>query len=84
LGNFNQFDLRIDKVWYKKKWSLNLYMDIQNFFNYQYIGPPTLIARQDAQGNLVKDSNNPNQYATDYLVNSSGNVLPTIGIILDF
>ena len=84
LGNFNQFDLRIDKVWYKKKWSLNLYIDIQNFFNYQYVGPSTLIARQDAQGNLIKDSNNPNQYATDYLVNSSGNVLPTIGIILDF
>lgn len=84
FGNFNQFDLRIDKVWYKKKWSLNLYIDIQNFFNYKFIGPSTLIAKQDAQGNLIKDPNNPNQYATDYLINSAGNVLPTIGIIFDF
>ena len=84
LGNFNQFDIRVDKVWYKKKWSLNLYLDIQNFFNYKYLGPPTLIAKQDNNGNLVKDPKNPNQYAADYLVNSSGTVLPTIGIILDF
>ena len=84
LGNFNQFDLRIDKVWYKKKWSLNLYLDIQNFFNYKYIGPNTLIAQQDASGKLVKDPNNPNAYLKDYLPNSSGTVLPTIGVIFDF
>ncbi len=84
LGNFNQFDFRIDKVWYKKKWSLNLYLDIQNFFNYKYEGPNTLIARQDNAGNLVKDPNNSNVYLKDYLPNSSGTVLPTIGVIFDF
>jgi hypothetical protein len=84
LGNFNQFDIRVDKVWYKKKWSLNLYLDIQNFFGYKYLGPATLIARQDKQGNLLKDPNNQSQYLKDYLPNESGNVLPTIGIILDF
>jgi hypothetical protein len=84
LGNFNQFDIRVDKVWYKKKWSLNLYLDIQNFFAYKYLGPETLIARQDNQGNLIKDPNNQNQYLKDYLPNESGTVLPTIGIILDF
>jgi hypothetical protein len=84
LGNFNQFDIRVDKVWYKKKWSLNLYLDIQNFFSYKYLGPATLIARQDNQGNLLKDPNNQSQYLKDYLPNESGTVLPTIGIILDF
>ena len=84
LGNFNQFDLRVDKVWYKKKWSLNLYLDIQNFFNFKYEGPNTLIAQQDASGKLVKDPNNSNVYLKDYLPNSSGTVLPTIGVIFDF
>ncbi len=85
LGNFNQFDIRIDKVWYKKKYSLNLYLDIQNFFNTKYLGPQTLIAAQDANGNLLKDPNRPTeQYQADFLPNESGTVLPTIGIILDF
>ena len=33
LGTFSQLDVRVDKVWYFKLSSLNLYMDIQNFLN---------------------------------------------------
>jgi hypothetical protein len=84
LSNFNQFDIRVDKVWYKKKWSLDLYFDIQNFFNAKFYGPETLIAAQDNQGNLIKDPNNPGSYQSEFLPNESGTVLPTIGIILDF
>jgi len=84
LSNFNQLDLRVDKVWYLKRFSLNLYLDIQNILNSQYTGPATLIAAQDNNGNLITDSNNPNAYKADYLINTSGTVLPTIGIIMDF
>ncbi len=84
LGNFNQFDFRIDKVWYKKKWSLNLYFDIQNAFNTKYLGPETLIAAQDGNGKPVADANNPGFYLADFLPNETGTVLPTVGIILDF
>ncbi len=84
LSNFNQFDIRIDKTWYKKKWSLNLYLDIQNFFNVKYLGPQTLIAAQNDAGQPIVDANNPGFYEADYLPNESGTVLPTIGIILDF
>lgn len=84
LSSFNQFDLRVDKIWYKKTYSLNLYMDIQNFFNYQFVGPQTLIAAQTEDGSLIVDSNDPSRYSAEYLPNNSGNVLPTIGIILDF
>ena len=84
LSNFNQFDIRVDKVWYKKKWSLNLYLDIQNFFNTKYFGPETLIAAQDMNGQPVVDPNNANTYLSDYIPNETGTVLPTIGIILDF
>ncbi len=84
LSNFNQLDLRVDKVWYFKRVSLNLYLDIQNLFNTQYTGPATLIAAQNSDGSLITDPLNPNAYKADYIKNSSGNVLPTIGIILDF
>jgi hypothetical protein len=84
LGNFNQLDLRVDKVWYKKKWSLNLYIDIQNLLGFTYLGPETLIAQQAADGTLVKNANNPLQYNSEYLPNESGTVVPTIGIRFDF
>ncbi len=84
VGNFNQFDVRVDKVWYFRKSSLNLYLDIQNFFNTQYVGPNTLVAARNADGSLINDSANPLQYKADFLTNTSGTVLPTIGIILDF
>lgn len=32
---FHQLDVRIDKRWVMRKWSLNLYLDIQNIYNRQ-------------------------------------------------
>ena len=85
LGTFSQLDVRVDKVWYFKKSSLNLYMDIQNFLNKEYFGAPTLIAAQDASGNLMTDPNaTVPSYKSDYLVNSTGFLQPSIGVILDF
>jgi hypothetical protein len=85
LGTFSQLDVRVDKVWYFKKSSLNLYMDIQNFLNKEYLGAPTLIAAQDAAGNLIADPNAAvPSYKADYLVNSNGFLQPSIGVIFDF
>lgn len=85
LGTFSQLDVRVDKVWYFKKSSLNLYMDIQNFLNKEYLGAPTLIAAQDASGNLITDATAAvPSYKADYLVNSTGFLQPSIGVILDF
>jgi hypothetical protein len=84
LSNFNQLDFRVDKVWYFKHLSLNLYLDIQNIFNSQYTGPATLIAAQDGNGNLITNPSNTLSYKADYIQNTSGTVLPTLGIILDF
>ena len=85
LGTFSQLDVRVDKVWYFKRSSLNLYMDIQNFLNKEYVGQPTLIASQDAAGNLITDPNATlPSYRGEYLVNSTGFLQPSIGVIFDF
>ena len=85
LGTFSQLDVRVDKVWYFKRSSLNLYIDIQNFLNKEYIGQPTLIASQDAAGNLITDPNvTVPSYKGEYLVNSNGFLQPSIGVIFDF
>ena len=46
LASFNQLDIRVDKTFNFKKWSLNLYLDIQNILNFQaedqdFTLPPT-------------------------------------------
>ncbi len=82
--NFQQLDLRVDKQYFFGKWSLNLYMDIQNLYNFTQDGPPNLITQTDNFGNDLIDPADPNRYLMKSIVNESGTVLPTIGIIVEF
>ncbi|MEZ5145705.1 MAG: hypothetical protein R2759_01125 [Bacteroidales bacterium] len=34
-GVFHQLDVRLDKQYFFDKWSLNLYLDIQNLYNFR-------------------------------------------------
>ena len=43
LKAFHQLDVRFDKQWYFAKWSLNLYIDIQNLYNFKADEPDRLI-----------------------------------------
>jgi hypothetical protein len=81
---FHQLDLRVDKVWFFKKWSLNLYLDIQNVYNFQSLGRPFFAVQEDASGNPVPDAANPGSYLPRFIPNTAGTVLPTLGIIVDF
>ncbi len=84
IDAFHQLDVRVDKVWFFEKWSLNLYLDVQNVYNFQAVEQDILSVQRDAGGNPLVDPNNPNAYLPDFIENTAGNVLPTIGIIVDF
>lgn len=84
LGSFQQLDLRIDKAFYYKKWSLMLYMDIQNAYNFKADLPPSLVLQTDANGIPVTDPNDSSRYLLKTIASSSGTVLPTIGIMIEF
>lgn len=77
-------DIRIDKKWFFKKWSLNTYLDIQNLYNFQLEGQPFLNVRRDSSGNPITDPNNPEAYKTYLIANENGTVLPSIGIMIEF
>lgn len=77
-------DLRIDKKWYYKKWALNTYLDIQNLYNFESEGQPFISAVRDADGNPVEDPSNSNAYKTFLIENTSGTILPSIGIMIEF
>jgi hypothetical protein len=81
---FHQLDIRVDKVWYFKKWSFNLYFDIQNAYNFQAEGRPFLNVVTDDLGNKLVDATDPSKYVMETLRNQTGTVLPTLGVIIDF
>ena len=87
LGSFHQLDVRVDKSYFFKKWSLTLYLDIQNLYNFTAELPDNLIRETDAQGNpiIINPDAAPEdqQYKLKYIPNEAGTVLPTIGIIFE-
>lgn len=80
---FHQLDIRVDKKWFFDKWSLDLFLDIQNIYNYKTIVKPILDVERDASGNPVVDPNNSNSYLPNILENSNGVLLPSIGLIIE-
>ncbi|MEI6062811.1 MAG: TonB-dependent receptor, partial [Bacteroidota bacterium] len=83
LDVFHQLDLRVDKEYYFKKWSLNVYLDIQNLYNFKAKQPDVLVQVRDVNGIPLIDPNDPTRYVLKYLPSVSGTVLPTIGIIVE-
>lgn len=77
-------DFRIDKKWFFSKWALNMYLDIQNVYNFKTITKPYLDARRDENGNPIEDPNNSSAYETYFIENRSGTILPSIGIMVEF
>jgi hypothetical protein len=84
LKAFHQLDIRADKQYFFGSWSLMLYADIQNVYNFKADQPPYLIRETDSNGNPVTDPSNPLKYSLKYIPSESGTVLPTIGIIIEF
>ncbi len=84
LKAFHQLDLRVDKGYFFKGWSLMLYADVQNVYNHKADQPEILIRESDSDGNPVTDPLDPLRYSLKYIKGATGTVLPTIGIIVEF
>ncbi len=85
LPSFHQLDIRVDKMWSFKRWTLGLYLDIQNLYNYQAYGQDILLPEVDLNGNYIEDPNRAGHYILKSYENSiGGTVLPTFGVIIEF
>lgn len=81
---YTQLDIRIDKTWFWKKFSLNFYIDVQNLTASKSSSQSILLPTLDANGNKVIDSNDASKYVLEEIDNTSGNILPRFGFIVDF
>ena len=79
----HQLDIRVDKKFFFKKWSLMLYMDIQNAYNFQSESQDYVVRETDANGNYIL-TDNGTKYKLKSIESISGTVVPSIGIMLEF
>ena len=78
LGVFNQLDVRIDKKWNFNKFSLNIFLEVQNALNQDIPSQPSFgLARTD-MGEIA----DPRQLVQ--ITQSPSSALPGLGIVLDF
>ncbi|MCB2221745.1 MAG: TonB-dependent receptor [Bacteroidetes bacterium] len=88
-GVFHQLDVRVDKQYFFNKWSLNVYLDVQNLYNFK-LQQQDFLTNLDENGNPNIDPATANlpyeqqRYILRSLANESGTVLPTLGIIVEF
>jgi hypothetical protein len=79
LDSFNQTDVRIDKKWNFKKFSLNVFLEIQNILGQQIPDTPSYGLERDADGNVIQPQNVVEIEQLD-----SSSPLPSIGVVVDF
>lgn len=85
LGAFHQLDIRVDKQYFLREWSLLFYLDIQNLYNFKSEEPDRLVREVDASGSPLIDPMDPNRYVLRTIErDGSGTILPTVGIIIEF
>ncbi len=83
LKPYHQLDVRVDKKYFFDKWSLMFYLDIQNLYNFKAELQDNLIREKDANGNFETVDGNT-RYVLRGIPNTSGTVLPTIGVMVEF
>ena len=82
LKPFAQLDLRADKTFYFRKWSLGLYVDLQNVTG-------SKLKLQDAfmSTGTVENPQVPldqQRYIMKYIPQEAGSIVPTIGVTVEF
>jgi len=86
-SSFHQLDVRIDKQFFYRKWSLMLYIDVQNIYNYS-ADEQNYLTNLNEQGiPQIADPSLPyaqQEYILREIETSAGTVFPTIGIIVEF
>jgi hypothetical protein len=85
LSSFNQLDIRVDKGFYFKKWSLMVYVDVQNVLGSKSEQPAILVNTQP-DGSVIRyvDDFGLERYKLRYIDNYAGTILPSIGIMVEF
>jgi hypothetical protein len=80
---FHALDIRITKKWYFKRWSFELFVDVQNVYAALAPSPPSFVPVYSADGvTPLADPNDPSRFQYSLVNTGSRTVLPTIGFVI--
>ncbi|MBO7220803.1 MAG: TonB-dependent receptor [Alistipes sp.] len=82
LKPFVQLDVRVDKVWEFRKWSLGVYIDLENVTFSEITLPDALLST-----GVIKNPSAPlaeQRYELKKISQRNGTLIPTIGITAEF
>lgn len=78
LGIFSQLDIRIDKKWNFEKLSLNIFLEAQNVLGQDIPQPTEFGLNRNPDGTVIQ----PESLVP--IESDSGQVIPSIGVVVDF
>lgn len=90
LPSFSAADIRVDKKWNLRRFTIDVFLEVQNFFGSEAAGIPQYTFRRNNDNTaFITTDNQPvkqdGSNAVPVLLNNrDGNILPTVGIILEF
>jgi hypothetical protein len=83
ISAFHQLDIRVDKKYFFKHWSLDVYVDIQNIYKHETVFQDNIDVERDVNDLPITDPGNPDYYIPKFILSTSGTLLPTIGVIVE-
>lgn len=83
LKAYSVIDVRLDKTYNKKNYSLTWFLDLQNFTSSDIPLMPYLTVERDDTGIPVIDPMDAGKYSMKLIQSDTGRLLPTIGLILE-
>ena len=83
LKSFHQLDIRIDKNFFFNKWTLMIYVDIQNAYGHSSDSQNYVIRQKNPDGSFAITPDG-SRYILEEIPPVTGTILPTIGIMVKF
>jgi hypothetical protein len=80
---FHQLDMRITRKWYLPKFSVELYLDVQNVYYAKTTGVPILNYLTDANGTPLLTADHMS-YQTKLIPNTTQVIQPQLGLIITY
>ena len=84
LNGQHGLDIRVDKKWFFKSWSLNAYIDIENILNAKRELPSEYGIDPNLGPLVAGTGETSDSYPLYEIINNSGTVLPSIGLLIEF
>jgi hypothetical protein len=81
---FHQLDVRVTKKWYPKKFAVELYLNIQNFYFHKQKEQDQFSVALDQNNIPIISATDPSRYQSKFISNTNGILQPALGLVISY